>query len=116
MTGFEAFDVRSWMDSVLTIWDNRFARPAAQTFKAKAVKSAAAAAITVAVATIAAPSAATSWSTEISATRSARTNVDYGNATEGLAPPGYWAQLVDRMQRWEPLAEEPNLRLPDPLI
>jgi hypothetical protein len=115
MTGFEAFDVRSWLDGALTIYSG-LAESAARPKMSRAAKAAVAAAFLSSSLTAVAcsPLAAVSRSQVVSNTggnASAAARVD-----KDEVPDRYWVGLLERMRSATLVEKDESFLLPPPLI
>lgn len=112
MDQFEAFDIRAWTESALTVWNKQTARAVEVVSKVKQAAAAALVASTAAFTCVTA-SAGTLTIDSLGAVSSFAQNP----VTESdPVPVGYWTELITSMQQWKSVAETDVALLPAPLL
>lgn len=115
MVGYEAFDVRSWMDRILTVW-NEPSEPVRRVTLKSTIKGAIAAAAIAAGPVMASPIVAASMMAEVKSPPSASSYSPTVPADADSVPRGYWGGLVKSMKAWKPVeASAENFDI-EPLI
>lgn len=102
MVGYEDFDVRSWMDRILTVWNEPSAPSRRVTLKST-IRSAIASAAIAAAPVMACPVVTATMLTKLKAPPSASTFIPSAPAVANLVPTGYWGSLVHSMKAWKPV-------------